>query len=130
MKTFAQINRMMLDNELEHDGIKFAIIEEVRDALNEGCEKRGLTYRQADSAEYCGIAINDFEKICWLSYDTYRNDDENCTINDIVRAVVQIYENGELDGCDSWDIEDEIKRLIRNETESLWESIIGGLKND
>lgn len=109
MKTFAQINRMMLENELEHDGIRFAIIEEVRDALIEGCEKRGLTYRQADSAEYCGIDINDFEKICSLSYIVYRNDDRNYTINDIVRAAVRIYEKGELEECDSYDVEDEIE---------------------
>ena len=114
MKTFAQINRMMLDNELEHDGIRFAIIEEVRDALIEGCEKRGLTYRQADSAEYCGIDINDFERICWLSYETYRNDDRNYTINNIVHAIVRIYENGELDECDSYDIEDEIQSLLED----------------
>lgn len=112
MKTFAQINRIMLDNELEHDGIKFAIIEEVRDALNEGCEKRGLTYRQADSAEYCGIDINDFEKICSLSYNMYRNDDGNYTINDIARAVIRIYEKRELEECDSYDIENEIKLLM------------------
>jgi len=114
MKTFAQINRIMLENELEHDGIRFAIIEEVRDALIEGCEKRNLTYRQADLAEYCGIDINDFEKICLLSYNTYRNDDGNYTINDIVRAVVRIYENGELEGCDSYDIENGIELLMED----------------
>lgn len=121
MKTFAEINRMMLDNELEHNGIRFAIVEEVRNALIEGCEKRNLTYRQADSAEYCGIDINDFEKICSLSYNMYRDNDGNDTINDITRAVVQIYEKGELEVCDSYDIENEIKLLIENEIKLLME---------
>lgn len=105
MKTFKEINKIMLENGIEYDGIRCDVITTIRYELMNAAEKRGLTYEQADLLEYCGLSPEDFEKLCYKIEELYvKTEDPEMTISKLAWAVVKLYDKNELDDAYKWDV--------------------------
>ena len=105
MKTFAEINKIMFDNEFDEDGNRCAIISCIRDELMTNSEKRGLTYEQADRLEFCGLDKENFEWLCYRTEELYcKTEDPKMTICRLAWAVVKLYDRGELRDASKWEI--------------------------
>ena len=105
MKTFAEINKIMLENKIEKDGLYAHIVNEVRYSLELTAEKRNLTYQQASLLEYCGITKEQFETICQLTDEYYcKSENPNITISAVSWAIVKMFNKGILDNCDKWTV--------------------------
>lgn len=105
MKNFKEINKIMLENGIEEDGVKCDVVTSVRYELMETAEKRGSTYDQARSLEYCGLSPEDFEKLCYRVEELYcKTEDPEMTISRLSWAVVKLYDKNELDDAHKWDI--------------------------
>lgn len=105
MKTFKEINKIMLDNQIEEDGVKCDVVTAVRYELMETAEKRELTYDEAKRLEYCGLPSEDFEKLCYRVEELYcKTEDPEMTISRLAWAVIKLYEENRLDDAYKWDI--------------------------
>lgn len=105
MKNFKEINKIMLENGIEYDGVKCDVITTIRYELTDTAEKRGLTYQQADLLEYCGLSPEDFEKLCYRVEELYcKTEDPELTISRLSWAVVKLYNKNKLDDAYKWDI--------------------------
>ena len=106
MKTFAEINKIMFDNEFDKDGNKCNIITEIRYDLLESSDQRNLTYQQADLLEYCGITEDEFVQLCSVTEDAYlaKDDDPCMTISRLAWAVVQLFNKGKLNENDLYSV--------------------------
>ena len=105
MKTFAEINKIMLDNQIEEDGAKCDVVTAVRYELMETAEKRGSNYDETKRLEYCGISPEDFERLCYRTEEVYcKTEDLEMTICRLAWAIVKLYNSGELKEADKWDI--------------------------
>ena len=105
MKTFKEINKIMLDNQIEEDGVKCDVVTAVRYELMETAEKRGSTYDETKRLEYCGLPSEDFERLCYRVEELYcKTEDPEMTISRLTWAVVKLYEENRLDDAYKWDI--------------------------
>ena len=105
MKTFAEINEIMFCNKFDRDGDKCAIISCIRYELITTAEKRGLTYEQAGTLEFCGIGKESFSQLCCQIEELHRNtENPEMTICRLAWAVVKLYNKGELEDTDKCDI--------------------------
>ena len=107
MKTFAEINKIMLDNQIEEDGVKCDVVTAVRYELMTTAEKRGLTYEQAGKLEFCGLDKENFEWLCYRTEELYcKTEDPEMTICRLAWSVVKLYNAGKLRDMNKWDIYD------------------------
>ena len=105
MKTFKEINKIMLDNQIEEDGVKCDVVTAVRYELMETAEKRGSTYDETKQLEYCGLSPEDFERLCYRVEELYcKTEDPEMTISRLTWAVVKLYDQNKLDDAYKWDI--------------------------
>lgn len=112
MKSFKTINRILLENDLNHDGIKCHVVEEVRDRLRETAKNRNAL-QLIDTSLYCGIEEEDFEDICSNIYWAYvKSENNDMTINALTCAVIELYDNKQLKEATKYDVYELAEKYI------------------
>lgn len=108
MNIYEKLYKLMFETNTEEDGIKYLIISSMIYRLLETAGNRGLTYMEAKYIkDYCGLGKEDFCEICDLVDQLYcKTEDPEITIDRLVSACIQLYDENKLSTSSKWEIYD------------------------